>query len=665
MTYPQRDDSRSGRVRNRGCVVLFLFVGSLFVMFVASRVLPIGSPSATTAVMPTVVDAARPGDGKLQSAPTSLADSTSVVPSNIDQRMVPERAFQGLARLYDNSPRVHDYVAAARELGRYEAEDVSATRERLEVGRRQAFYSAQGLRQAELVYSDDLAYYWVESGLTIDTASLAASAERLRNRYYPQLVNVFGREPRPGIDGDPRFHVLLILGPPDVYELGFFVEEDQYPRTLFDTSNEREIVYLNMSRLEAGTELFDGTLVHELQHLIQWNLDANEDKWLNEGLSQLAETVVGLDTVNPQAYRERTNLRLDRWSNELPEVHAHYAAAYLYLLYLWERVGDSALSELARHPANGLAAVRSVLAGYVPNESLESFTADWAVANLLDGISDDPRYSYRGVALDPPFYANRARQLPFEAVMELNQFGVDYIDLDFSGPALITFAGDTLTGLGLDAPPGSETFWYAPPANSSRMQLWTTIDLTESDSATLEFDAWHDLEPGYDFAYVSVSRDDGQTWELLVPRGSVAGAYGPAFGGSSYEQPDAASGWVHHSLSLDAYTGQPVSVRFDVTTDFEVSKGGFAVANLRVPQLEQQPAWDASGFVEIGAILPQLWQVRLVREGMPPQVLNVPLNDLNQAQFAVDLGPEGGVLVVLPLTPYTELPAHYWVRVQR
>ena len=129
-------------------------------------------------------------------------------------------------------------------------------------------------------------------------------------------------------------------------------------------------------------------------------------------------------------------MRLDRWSDL--DVEAHYAGSYLYLLYLWEQLGDAALTELARHPANGLAAVRAVLAGHRPDLTLEQFSGDWLTALYLDGQTADPRYDLAHVAgLGPLFLTNRVRQLPFEATATLDQMALDVIDLEFSGPAVI------------------------------------------------------------------------------------------------------------------------------------------------------------------------------------------------------------------------------------
>ena len=43
----------------------------------------------------------------------------------------------------------------------------------------------------------------------------------------------------------------------------------------------------------------------------------------------------------------------------------------------------------------------------------------------------------------------------------------------------------------------------------------TTVDLTGKSSATLNFDAWYEIEEGWDYAFVQVSEDNGATWKSL------------------------------------------------------------------------------------------------------------------------------------------------------
>ena len=601
-------------------------------------------------------------DGKLLPSPSpEETGGYPVIPAIITQIPIPDDAETYMAALYDADPPMHDYFEVAEKLGGFDLGERVIPSESNAIGDRATFHTNDGARQAELVYQDALAAYWVETGVILEPNELVAVAKRLRDRYYPLIARNIGVEWRPGIDGDLRFNVLHTLGAPDAYELGYFSDENQYPRALFPTSNEREMIYLNMTQLEPG-RLYEGTLVHELQHLIQWNLDANEDKWFNEGLSQIAETMVGLDTVDPRPYLEQTQTRLDGWSESSPDIYAHYAGSYLYLLYLWEQLGDSAITELARHPANGLTAVRAVLAGHDPERSLEQFTADWSTALYLDGRSTNPRYGIVTFELPQPFFGNRVRQLPYAEHSTLDQFGVDIIDLDIAGPVTLTFAGDTAVEL-TGAPPDGNPFWFALTSNSSRSQLTTEVDLTGIAGATVNFSTWFDLEPAYDFAYFSVSTDGGRSWEPLDPLHGILSAYGPAWGGRSTEMLDHYNGWLAESINLDAYAGQKITLQFDVITDFEEVGRGFAVSEPVISGLAEQPIWQPDGFIQTGHLLPQKWEVRLIRDGDGGEVIPLRLDDLNRIQTQVELGSEGGALIVIPLTPFVITPANYWLSI--
>jgi len=666
------DSTLGGRLLG-GCALLLVCGGIMALTLAALRLVRPAQPSglalATSGAVTSAATTERPPEGKRLPTPSpAIPSAYGAIPATIEQSLPPVRAASDLDRLYDTDIPIHDYYVAAVELGRLDLGERSVSAPDASIGDRETFQTADGPRQVELIYADDLATFWVETGLALNREAIVAAAGRLRSTYYPLLERSFGSEWRPGVDTDPRVTVLHTLGAADRYEMGYFIDENEYPRTLFPRSNEREMIYLNMSQLEPGTPLYEGTLVHEMQHLIQWNLDANEDKWLNEGLSQVTEALVGLDTVDPQPFLEQTDIRLDHWSDATSEIYAHYAAAYLYGLYFWEQLGDAALSELARHPANGLAAVRAVLKGYRPDLSFEELTADWATALYLDGQTDDPRFNIRRHGLSPPFYANRVRQLPFASPAVLEQFAIDYIDLDFSGQATITFAGDTVTPL-IPPTPAGESFWFAPGGNSSRAQLTAAVDLSGHVDPTLSFQVWHDLEIGYDFAYLSVSTDGGRTWRPIEPNHDVWGAYGPAWGGKSADSADQANGWLTEQISLATYAGQSILLRFDVVTDFEAFGRGFAVSNLVVSTAGAPLVWEANGFVETGNLLPQRWAVRLIRDGEPtegaPEVVALSLDAFNRAQLDVDLGPAGGTLLITALTPFAEESANYWLSVSR
>ncbi len=600
--------------------------------------------------------------------PEAVMAGTVTLPLTLDQHPVPDNAPAYLERLYSADHPANDYYDSAVHLGKLDVGERTFSRPSFNLGDRQVFQTEDGVVEATLMAITEHAYFWVDDTYWVDAAVVQAAAQQMEEQYYNRVSLLFDQPWAPGIDGDPRFSILHLQGSGEIYELGYFSDQDEYPRTLFHDSNEQEIVYLNMGQLEFGSKLYFGTLVHELQHLFQWNLDKNETTWFNEGLSQLAELYAGLDTAVADAYLEQPEIALDDWAYDGATIDAHYAASYLFMVYVWEQLGDEALYELVRQPANGLAAVRTVLQGYAPERSLEQFVADWATANALDDPAAGTRFGYTHLDLNAPALQTRIRELPFTDQREINQFGVHYIDLDRKGPVTLTFAGDTTVRL-IDAPPTSgDQMWYALPSNDSNAQLTAAFDLTALDQATLTFQTWYDLELDYDFAYVSVSTDQGQTWHLLYPENRREGDYGPAISGKSRNNSASNNGWVRETLSLSQFARQSILIRFQVLTDFETIGRGFALDDITIPELGfvddaegGSGQWEARGFVRTGWLLPQQWAVRLLVRGAAPQVIDVPLNALNQAQQRVELGQDGGLLVVIPLTPFVDESAQYWI----
>lgn len=599
-----------------------------------------------------------------------------VPPEGIVQRAISPQAFANLRALFDSNYPYQDYFETAARLGGKDLgpRTVSTTQYRL--NDRKTFQVDDGRITAELMAITDHVYFWVEEGLDFNRTTLDEVARRFEETYYPSITSLFGQEWRPGVDNDPHFSILHLRGSATAAELGYFTNVDEYPNTLYPESNQQELVYLNMAQLELDSDLYYGTLSHELQHLIQWYVDPNEATWLNEGLSQLAEIYMGLNTVDAYDFELKPSTRLNSWDNDEETIDMHYAAAFLYSVYIWEQLGERAVQELSRHPANGLASLSTILAGHQPDLTLEEFTADWVAANYLDDPAAGPRYYYRNLNPGSMSVERRIRELPLDATAELDQFGTHYLDLDFRGPITISFAGDTLVPIVDNPPRNGNTMWLAPGEDDSNARLTAEFDLSATNKATLQFSTWYDLEDEYDFAYVSISVDNGVSWELLVPDHLSAGEFGPAFNGQSAAEPDAADGWLKESISLDRYTGQPVLVQFDVLTDYETddrgSGQGFAIDDIAIPEISYftdlesntgSPPWQAAGFVQIGWELPQQWSVQLIEGGPNPRVTKFALDPQNRGQWQIDIGKGGGVLAITPLTPFVDARASYWLRI--
>ena len=115
------------------------------------------------------------------------------------------------------------------------------------------------------------------------------STPRYRERGIFSIdTEIFG--PPPDADGDPRI-LIVILDIMDSSLGGTFVG-------YYDTANQaapvgREILYIDSNPLDLDSNLARATLAHEFQHMLHWNADPDENRWVDEGCSEYAELACG------------------------------------------------------------------------------------------------------------------------------------------------------------------------------------------------------------------------------------------------------------------------------------------------------------------------------------------------------------------------------------
>jgi hypothetical protein len=97
------------------------------------------------------------------------------------------------------------------------------------------------------------------------------------------------------------------------------------------------------------------------------------------------------------------------------------------------------------------------------------------------------------------------RDQPFGST--LPQFSADYVELPRGG-GLAAFSGQPVVDL---LPVGEGELWWSNRADSLNSRLTRRLDLRDVTSATLQFDAWYDIEDQFDYVYVSASRDGAAT----------------------------------------------------------------------------------------------------------------------------------------------------------
>ncbi len=499
--------------------------------------------------------------------------------------------------------------------------------------------------QATLRYVTPHSYWYVEQGRSISDGAIQHSADFFESRTYPTVHQYFGSEWTPGVDNDPHITILLARVP----GVGaYFSSWDEYPRQVYEHSNEREMMDVNLDAMSPGTAQFDGVLAHEFQHMVHWNSNPNDETWVDEGCAELSTNLVlGDQTVGVNAFAAQPDTQLTAWSDQPGETGVHYEAAYLFMRYFIDRFGGpSILHDLIAQHARGTQLFDRYLEATGRDERFPDVFGDFAVANFLNDASvDDGRYAEPSVAIHSRVGATlHPGDPPLEA--QVHQFGTDYVELAGNGSDVsVDFSGHNQVRLVGTDPTSGRFLWWSNRGDGMDSTLTRELDLTGVSSATLQFKAWYEIEKNYDYLYVMVSADGGRSWQVLPGTDTssdnpTGNAVGPGYTGVSGGG-DAAV-WTNQQVDLSAFAGKKILLRFEYVTDQAYNRSGAALDDIRVPEIgfsddaEQDTGWVANGFLRSDNHIPQTYQLRLIEwTDRGASVQSIPVADDGSAHIQV------------------------------
>lgn len=407
----------------------------------------------------------------------------------------------------------------------------------------------------------------------------------------------------------------------------------------------------------ARPRLYEGTFAHEWQHLLHNYTDPNEGIWLNEGLSDFAQTLTGyvdgtrtiFDPGNDshincfQGYGSvltpyNPNPRdcggpensLNLWGEGTPaKVLADYGNAYSLMLYLYDHYGTDIISKLHRDGAlQGLASLDAQLEAEGVHD-MYRLLHDFQTTTLVDKLVGD---SSRGVFIGRPKSAVTTKSLR-SSVNFANPDayddpgaapnGADYVKLQKAGGVVLkgrdlrslSFRGSatlpplplewTLVNNDPDRPGNSVLF--SGNVNNTDAAAVTPVTVPATN-ATLTFQAKYGAEFGFDYGYVMVSTDGGSTYTAVAGDKTVPGPFGPAINGTT-------TGFEAHSYDLSAYAGQNILLEFRYVSDGGVNEGGWLIDDVTLGGTTISDGSSLAPFkspTQIKPISVNNWNVRLV-----------------------------------------------------
>jgi len=530
---------------------------------------------------------------------------------------------------------------------------------------------------AELIYKPAVAYVWVEVGPSYNRTAILQTVDQFSTHSYPTEVAVFGSEWKPGVDNDPRLHLLYTtgLGTP----AGYYSEANEYSRLVNPYSNEKEMLYISLAELGDG-----GVLAHEFQHMIHQHHDSNEATWVDEGLSEYAKEVAGFGTSDSVGdFLNQPDTPLTAWEEG---TRNHYGASYLFMKYLQQRFGPALLSTLVAQPANGVAGLQQAFAQQGILQEFDALFADWVVANYANqpkALGQEGLYGYPAFQFGKPSTTHLNAQYPVTSYQAtVNNYATDYIRLQGEGKVTIQFAGQTTTQLA--APPAfsGRYAWWSNQGDRSDSRLTRRFDLQSVAPGTpfaLEVTMWWDIEEHYDYGYVLASRD-GRKWDILPGQQTttdnpLGNSFGPAYTGQPLPSAKTATRWVVEHFDLSRYAGEQIWVRFEYITDDAVNYTGWFIDDIRIPLINYATdfehgadGWESDGWLLSDNHLTQRWLLQVLEFKGDALVnlrrVKVDANGRAQIEVTQLSDTHYAVLAISALAPATTVPGQYELEIR-
>ncbi len=542
-----------------------------------------------------------------------------------------------------------------------------------EVGRTDTFWVAdveEGSAyqvDAELLYVSEYAYWYFQDGYQPRTRDLEAAALVFDTAIYPTVTTTFGSEWLPGIDNDPR---LTILHTPLAGVAAYFSSANEYPASVSPYSNEREMIYVG-ARTYVGTPQYLGLLAHELQHLVHWASDSTEETWLNEGLSEVAKNLADYGFTFVRFFLEAPGTQLTTWPAGGESTLPYYGAATLFVEYLAQRYGGHEnLGALVAQAEDGRESVTAYLQSLDYAATFRDVFRDWLVANYLDAFEPEERYAYDDlvVSVRPSTIVSDYGELSRTAP----QYAGDYLEIRLaSGDALLSFQGGATTPILPASAHSGDYCWWGNRGDSINSTLTTAVDLSQVETATLNFWTWYAIEESWDYAYVEASTDGGETWSVLEgglasPESDLGIGFGPGYTGRS-------DGWQQETIDLSPYAGGEALLRFEYVTDEAVNDIGVCIDDVSIPEIgfmddaEEPGAWEAMGFVRTDNAAPQEYLVQVIELGDETRVRQMAIDADGQGELVLSGfgdGLEKVIVIVAPVAPKTTQPSEYTLSVE-
>ncbi len=465
---------------------------------------------------------------------------------------------------------------------------------------------------------------WLRSEDLITPTQLDYMLNVFDTTIWNTMSPIFGTPLPRGAEGDKVWILIFNIRDEAYYE----EEAESYIAGYFssaeDAANNKNMMHIDTydwaNRMGAGSArpfLYEGVFAHEYQHLLHFDMDPDEESWVDEGLADLAAFLCGYMEDNGHVlyyilYHPYTPLTF--WGGGLE----NYGACYLFQLYLYEQYGGTRFTKaLFREQANGITGVQNTLDRYGRRVKFDTVFDNWTLANYFD-MTAPAKYGYRNIDLGPDTYGETIPGMleyytwdawfwdyndDYELFLPFDAQGSWYYYWYYpAGPMPYTaqyypFAPYSSIAVSLD---GNDTAGVSAYSGSRQMLsgqgTWTWRSFYKTFAvpaeigavnSSLQFYAYYDIESEWDYGYVEVwdqTADEYYTLPLTSGASTVTVDY-VSFPQDNPNCPDgreptdyeaagrwnaltgSSNGWVQLNADLTPFAGHTITIYFRTWQD--------------------------------------------------------------------------------------------------
>ncbi|UYP44864.1 hypothetical protein NEF87_001149 [Candidatus Lokiarchaeum ossiferum] len=402
--------------------------------------------------------------------------------------------------------------------------------------------------------------------------------------------------------------------------------DDSYPYYIvgfywgvFEDAFDRNIISIDSADWDNRAEMYMGTVAHEYQHLIHDDWNPDDDTFMNEGCSMYAEPLCGYGVSwgDIEAYLATPDNSLTEWGDQGDiNILADYGCSLLWSIYLGDHYGAEFLSYFVKTGIPGILGLNNALNHFGYTETFTEIYHDWRIANLLHSdYAGNEKYNYIFIDIGAYFEENPARiyNVMQPSVTDyfgsdfgetksylndrtgftrLGSYGSDYIkfnNLKESFLPSFEFNGDDVadkpTWIQVDQDGDGDLEWYSTSSIPEYdLALTAEFDLTGFVDPVLNFETMYIIEHEWDFGFVQISTDGGETWTSLANDYTTDEIHPDGYPAIKEELPGLdgeSDGWITMKFDLSAYSGE-VMLAFRYMTDWGTEEEGWYVDNIAI-----------------------------------------------------------------------------------